>query len=275
MHQQVREFYFLNNNIMKYKTINTVALVFASAVGLSAKDAINNGDFAHPSLSQANISEGGGAASSFFGRFGIGAQVGTNGIGGHLTFDITEWMYLKGEVSGFSGGPTFDFDTDDVAYDGEIDLFAAGVTLNILPFKAYEVPVLRCFRITGGAYQVDHQVNVSSTEANDPTLRGQLIGAGISPDGAVRGEVEFSKFAPYVGIGWDWRFGSEDRFVFSLDAGVLFVGSGNASLTQSNDLAASGIVSAVDTANEEQDLQDELDQFEIYPVVQLALSYRF
>ena len=242
-----------------------LGLALAGAASLHAGEFANNGDFADANL--AGISGGGGSFSSLLDRFGVGAQVGTNGIGGHLTFDITNWLYLKGEVGGFSYDG-IDFDSEGAEYEGDLDLFAAGITVNVLPFEYFDVPVMRGFRLSAGAYRIDHSLDVRTTGAEaGGDFETDLN--GFNPDGALTGSAEFSDFAPYVGIGWDWRMGSEDQFVISLDVGVIFVGSAEVDLDNNSGNPA------LDVDEFEDDIEDETDKFEIYPLVQLGVGYRF
>ncbi len=92
--------------------------------------------------------------------------------------------------------------------------------------------------------------------------------------GALGGDVDFRPVAPYIGIGWGNPLGRTGRWGLATDLGVAFTGSPDI------DLCASGPIGADPTfqarlAEEEKDIQDDLDIFKIYPVLSINLYYRF
>ena len=85
---------------------------------------------------------------------------------------------------------------------------------------------------------------------------------------------------PYLGIGWGNTTRGQRRLYYSFDLGVAFHGSPDV------DLDVQGIIADVAReeasqelrtflANEEEKLEDELEDFDIFPVVSFGLSYRF
>jgi hypothetical protein len=85
--------------------------------------------------------------------------------------------------------------------------------------------------------------------------------------------VEFGNpVVPYLGLGWGNAVDNDKRWGISLDVGVYYQGEPEVTLTQVGGTLA---VSAADLAAEEKQLEDELDDFEFYPVATLGLHYRF
>jgi hypothetical protein len=85
----------------------------------------------------------------------------------------------------------------------------------------------------------------------------------------------FRSSAPFLGVGW--RFGARDGrgVALSLDAGVVFQGtldmrlnSRGGSLSDDPDFQAA-------LAAEEAELQAEVDNYDLFPVVTMGLGYRF
>lgn len=92
--------------------------------------------------------------------------------------------------------------------------------------------------------------------------------------GTLEGEVEFNEIAPYIGIGWDTSFGKNNRFGLLVDLGVIYQGTPDVELKATGPFASNQAFKN-DIQAEEDKLQDDLDQYEYYPVIGVGLSYRF
>jgi len=96
--------------------------------------------------------------------------------------------------------------------------------------------------------------------------------------GTIHGEATGSLFAPSAGIGW----GSATRggrWGVSVDAGVIYQGSPHVDLTTDLNVGVPipGIVQSVldaATAEEEQRLERELEDYTYYPVIALGIVFR-
>lgn len=91
--------------------------------------------------------------------------------------------------------------------------------------------------------------------------------------GTLSGEVGFEKSVPYAGIGW----GNAARgrgLGFSLEIGAMFQGSPEVSLRGDGGLAGDPAFED-DLRREEEEAEEDLEDFKIYPVVSLGLSYHF
>jgi hypothetical protein len=122
-------------------------------------------------------------------------------------------------------------------------------------------------RFTGSAKSNDNnQINVNGTNYN-----ASQIGT-IETTGSFSNSV-----APYLGIG----FGSpiSSGFGFNIDAGVMFAGSPNVSLSANN--LSPSIPLAVqnqfrsDLAAQQQKTNADISSFNIYPVLSIGFSYAF
>ncbi len=92
--------------------------------------------------------------------------------------------------------------------------------------------------------------------------------------GSIRGESEFEDIAPYIGIGFGNPLSSDGRWGFSADAGVAFIGSPNVNLRVTGPFADDAALLA-DLAEEEEEIEDDLDPLRFYPVLSFTLYYRF
>lgn len=216
-----------------------------------------------------------GSAMAF--DVGVGAKGGTQGLGGELTFKLAESANLRAHFNTFSYDK--DLDKDGIQYKATVDLSSYGLTLDWLPFKG-------SFRISAGAFSNGNEFNMKAhcTQVCD-VGSDQYISKASDP-GQVNARVDFKSIAPYAGIGWGnaMRGG---RFYMGLDLGVLFQGSPQARMTATGtftkqnapgagtDFAASSPTFQTQLKQEEKNLQDDLNSFKMYPVVNLGLGWRF
>ena len=193
----------------------------------------------------------------------VGVKTGTLGMG------IEVITPLKTDLNGRLGFNYFSLndsqDLTDIDYDIDITLLTFSALLDWHPFG-------NSFRLSGGAFYNGNNADVKSKAAGSVDIGNQTF--FIGPADQVSGEVDFRKFAPYLGFGWGNNLGDQKKIAISLDFGLMFQGSGNVDL-QANGLLASapGIDAAL--ANEESEAEDEFDAFNYYPVISLGLSYRF
>lgn len=213
------------------------------------------------------------SASAF--DVGVGIKGGTLGLGAEATFQIVEKLNLRASFQTYDD--TDSFTEDGIHYDGDATLETAGITLDWHPFNGN-------FRISAGAFSNGSEFNLVAN-CNQPCDidNSQYLSNAANP-GKVTAAIDFKSLAPYFGIGWGnalrggkWYLGS--------DIGVMLQGTPQASLTASGQFDRQGLAVVTVNANdpvfqaelrrEEQNLQDQMDDFELYPVINLSLGYRF
>jgi hypothetical protein len=92
--------------------------------------------------------------------------------------------------------------------------------------------------------------------------------------GTLRGTGDLGNSAPYLGLGWLW--GSEGAgLAWSLDLGVLFQGSPDIELTSTGGTLSNDPSLQAAIAAEEVDLENSVNQFDLYPALSIGVSYRF
>jgi hypothetical protein len=153
---------------------------------------------------------------------------------------------------------------DNIDYDMELNLMTVSAILNWHPFKGG-------FRISGGAMYNDNHIDITAEPSISYKIGDTTYTA--SDVGTLEGKVKFNEIVPYIGIGWDTSFGKRNRFGLLVDLGVIYQGSPDVELT------ATGLASSQafenDIQAEEDKLQEDLDEYEYYPVIGVGLSYRF
>jgi hypothetical protein len=203
-----------------------------------------------------------GAGCSDSGGLAISGKAGTLGFGGELTTGITS------NVNARVGLNTLDFD-----YDDEFDNVEYDVGLDFSSFSALVDWYLfdNSFRITGGILSLDHKLDLDATGAP-----GELAGIGDgdydwADIGTLSGSADVDGIAPYIGIGWGDPMDRSKRWGFYCDFGVAFTDSPDVALSATG--AAAGL--AEDLAKERDEIENDLEPFEFYPVLSLGIFFRF
>jgi hypothetical protein len=197
--------------------------------------------------------------------FGVGVKVGTLGLGGDVSLPIIPDrlnMRMSGNYLDFS----YDGTADDIDYEFTLDFKDLMLLGDWHPFA-------NNFRVSGGVVWHDgSKVKLMGTPTDNVTIGDHEY----TPEqiGTLNGELAFENAAPYVGIGFGNAIGPyEQTWSFVFDLGVIFQ-TFDATLTADGPAASIPQFQA-DLKKEEEDLQDDLESFEIYPVLQFGVAYHF
>lgn len=196
----------------------------------------------------------------------LGPKFGTTGLGLEMTFGVNPYLNLR---SGFNYGSfTWGQEFGNVDYDADVTMTSVPLLLDVHPFGGQ-------FRITGGLYlQPGTKADLDATPS-EPTQIGSHT---YNPDtiGTLTGEIEVSSaLTPYLGIGFGNTVGEDQLLTLTLDIGVIF---------QSYDVAldsnGAGMTAQLDTfredlKKEEELLQEDADNWKIFPVVSISLAWHF
>jgi len=196
----------------------------------------------------------------------LGPKIGTTGIGLDLIFGVNPYLNLR---SGFNYGAfTWKSDLGSESYDLDFNLLSVPLLFDIYPVGGQ-------FRISAGFYiQPSNKAKIDST----PTSPQQVGAHTYAPEviGTLSGEIKFDNtVAPYIGIGFGNAVGEDQLLTFSLDLGVI-IQSYSVSLTSNG----AGMDTLLDTfredlKKEEENIQNDLDDFKLFPVLTLGLAYHF
>ncbi len=208
-------------------------------------------------------------APAFAGDIAAGLVAGTAGLGVEATYGLTQDINLRGTLRGFNY--SYDFTEDNIRYDGDLKLRNGGVTVDWFPFGG-------SFRLSAGAMYNGNEVKATAKPTTLPATYN--IGNNTYEiDGEVKADIDWRKFAPYLGIGWGNAVAKNSNWSFSFDLGVMFTGEPN------TDLTATGTVNGIpvendaqfqnDLAAERNNLNDEIKDAKFYPVIQLGVHYKF
>lgn len=196
-------------------------------------------------------------------QFAAGVGISTLGVGISGSYDVSESLIVRAQANHFNYGT--DFSGSEIKYDADLKLSSFGLIADWYPGEGG-------FRVSAGAYY-----NGNKLEGKGKPKSGGDFIIGDTPYQLDRldAEVEFNKFAPYLGVGWAYGGGrSELGFSFAADLGVLFQGSAGVDLRgYGSGASAPGFNESLRSA--EKNLEDELKNFKYYPVVSASIAYRF
>lgn len=204
----------------------------------------------------------------------VGAKLSSAGVGVELGRNFTESQAVRllyqGLKLGFSArGPNENgMLGDELEYDGRVRLSNVLLVYDWYPLRGY-------LRLSGGLLINDS--NATVTTRCTELLTGCEFGNSTYQPlvvGDVKGDVDFKRYAPYIGFGWRGAFGEIDNLMWTLDFGAAWFGDINVELTPG------GICAQVpgcldDVEEEERRVERDLDDLPFYPVVGVGMVYQF
>lgn len=156
-----------------------------------------------------------------------------------------------------------DFNTSDANYTGKIKMNNVGAYLDYFPFS-------NGFRLSAGALVGNNKITADGkASGGNYTINGQQYSATGQ---SVSASAAFPNVQPYVGLGYGYSPTAKKGLGFFADIGAAY-GKPDATLNVSQ-----GLLTKAGQANvnaEQQKMQDELDKFKFYPVLNIGLSYTF
>lgn len=215
-------------------------------------------------LALAALAAGSGlAAGAAQAQISVGGSIGTTGGSVEASAKILPIVAIRGGYNYFQYEA--DDTYDDVAYTGDLDLTTFGAFVDVHPFG-------NAFMITGGAFIGDKTLDLLAT----PTANVQIGNQTFTPTqvGTLSLNADMEKTAPFLGLGWDTSFDTKG-LGFKFIAGAMFAGSPQVDLRASGGTLSNDANFQNQLTIEEQNLQEDIDNYEFYPVVQIGLTLGF
>ncbi len=199
-------------------------------------------------------------------------NVSTLGIGGSVVGKIAPQLNGRVGVNAFG----FDLTYEETlgSYDAEVDLFNITTALDYYPFKKSG------FHTSIGVIYANNNADgvASASDIFDVNIGGLNFGVDDLVD--VNAEVETSRnFAPYLGIGWGNPIAR--NWGIWANVGVMFPGSPQVELAPNYkfdpDILPANLQQDIQDAldEEERAIEEELDRFNVYPIISVGLTYSF
>lgn len=192
--------------------------------------------------------------------YAVSAKGSTLGLGGEFTTSVAS------DINARVGLNMLDLDMDeefdDVEYDIGVDFSSYSALVDWHIFNG-------SFRVSGGVLSMDHELDMDAR----PTFEEDIGDNTYTPEeiGTLSGSIEIDELAPYLGIGWGNPLTSSRRWGFTCDLGVAFISPPDVSLSATG--SAAGL--AEDLIKERDEIEDDLEPFEFYPVIAVSLFFRF
>ena len=160
--------------------------------------------------------------------------------------------------------------TNDLKYDGNLNLFSVTALVDYYPFGLDSF-----LSITGGLAYQNNRLSGKAVPSNNSTVNVNGTQFPLPNDSSINGTFSFpNNIAPYLGIGLSTQIAG--GFGIYSNLGVIFAG------TPTADITASGSINNLpgfqtNLAAEVKKAQDEVNKNVpgIYPVLTLGLSYKF
>lgn len=192
------------------------------------------------------------------GHFKIGVTGGTLGVGPEIGYRANDIIGLRGNATFLKVSPTFS--SDDIDYDGDVKLKSGGFMLDLFPFGGG-------FHVSAGGRINGNRADLTAT----PTADAVINGVSYTPAeiGTLSSGANTKDFAPMLSVGYGGVM--RGGLTIGFEAGALFQGS----VTIEDIQSSGGLVDLIDLEAERQSLQDDVNDYKVYPVLQLRLGYRF
>ena len=197
------------------------------------------------------------------GSVAVAGRAGTLGLGGDVMIKLLPDLNLRLGVGAFD--LDYEDEYSDIEYDFDLDLLTFPVTLDWYPFDD-------ALHISAGVVFNETDATLDSQYADSVEIDG--VTYTTEEVGVLSGDFSFDNVAPYIGIGWGNAFGKNGQWGILTDFGVAFIGSANVNLSATGTVSANPDFQAA-LAREEDDIEDDLDGYKIYPVLSICLFFRF
>ncbi len=193
----------------------------------------------------------------------VSPAISTLGVGLEAGIRFNE--HVGARLGGHYLSVSFEQSVNDVDYDADANLTSFGTLLDYHPFAGG-------FRLSGGVRFNFNNANLAGQVNDDITIGGETFAA--ADVGTLEGDVSYNVLAPYFGLGYGATL-LDGSLSIGFDMGVMYQGAADVDLDAVGGALEGDDVLEASLAAEEQDIEDDLDDYRFFPVVGLAIIYRF
>jgi len=202
-------------------------------------------------------------SSNSYAGTAVGVGGSTLGYQVALSQSVSENVNLK--LTYNTASQSFDGETDGVNYDYDFEFESTSLLIDWHVFGGG-------FRLTTGALINDNEIFAQSDISGLTLEVGDTVFTSAEV-GRLEGDISFDSYAPYLGLGWGRSIA--DGFSFVFDLGVVFQGEPTVNLQTVGGTLSDNSLLLEEVEREEQELQDDANDFDVYPVIALGLFYNF
>jgi len=196
---------------------------------------------------------------------GVGVALAYGAFSGptlELSYAISDTLQVRGAISsGMSLTETFN--TTGAEYEADA---SGGIQRLLIDYHPFD----NGFFVSGGYSFNSFEISAVGEESGLVDVGDQTVEGNISLDALADWDN-----APSLTIGWGH---SPSRgFGFLIEAGAYFTGAANITVTGTCSSSVDGGCDGFDEALDEeaQELEDEISDFNVLPMIQAGISYRF
>lgn len=195
--------------------------------------------------------------------FSVGGSIGTLGLGAESSIFLNN--HLNFRVAGSLLDFSYDDTIDDIDFDLDMDFTTVRFMLDFYPSDRAD------FRISAGLVYADNSIGISGTPSEPEEIGDNFYSP--AEIGTISGSLTFDEWSPYFGIGFGNPVRPDTAFSVSMDFGVIFT-------SYETEISADGTKSGdpifqADLNDLKDDIDDDLDNFQFYPVLSFTVSYHF
>lgn len=194
-------------------------------------------------------------------------RAGALGLGIGVAHAFSDAFGARIVANGLTYGTTENYES--VEYDADLELATGQLLLDWYAFSSG-------FRFSAGIAYNGNELDLEGKPSPGGTFTINGTTFSSTAVDSLTGNVDFREVAPYVGLGYGRPIGK--GWGFTADLGVLFQGAARTTLSANCAAGTSAstcaqIRSAV--AAEQSRLDDEFEDYELYPVVSIGVMYVF
>jgi len=191
----------------------------------------------------------------------VGARIGLLGIGVDYAYRVNDLISVRGGVNG--SGYSFDETESGIDYGFDLDFDSMSLGVDVHPFTG-------AFRVSAGLLNNDSGLSATGAPAGSYTVGDTTYPA--DEVGTLFGRIGFDGTAPWVAVGWDWL--RDKKLGLALELGIVDQGPPIVALGASGPIASDPGFMA-DIAAERAELQESLDDLDLYPYAMFGFVFRF
>ena len=199
------------------------------------------------------------------GDWSLGVSASTLGFGAEAGYSFNDRFGVH--VGGYALSFSHDGEEAGINYDGNLDLSNLGAYVDWYPFAG-------AFRVSAGWFATDNGLDADGKPGPGGTYDIGGVTFTSAEVGNLRATVDLGSSAPFLGAGWLWGR-ADGGLTWSLDLGILFQDSPDIELTSTGGTMSDQPEMQLAIAQEEVELENDVDQFDLYPVATFGVSYRF
>jgi len=239
-------------------------ILFLVALGGFGFNTANAEDVIHTDITHADDSAG------WDFHIGVSAKVGTLGYGLEVSVPV-----IEDKLNVRAGFNTFNYDYEEESESstGATELTYKGdLSLQSLPLLIDWHPFSGGFRLSAGLVFNSNEIIATAECAVANCEFGDLV-FDAATLGTTKLSVDLGGTQPYLGLGFGNAVSSDGRLSFVFDLGVVF--QDVAVKLTTSDACQANTICRDEAEREEAELQDDVKDFDMYPVLAFGLSYKF